>query len=77
MPPGVLFSIEATRTYFAVRNYWRGFFAAICGTIFYKGLSQIYLGIGTSSLALNGGVCLSDRDSAAPYGRDVFVTDVS
>ncbi|KAF0295163.1 Chloride channel protein 2 [Amphibalanus amphitrite] len=42
---GVLFSIEATRTYFAVRNYWRGFFAAVCGTVFYKGLSQMYLGI--------------------------------
>uniref|UniRef100_A0A670ZPN6 Chloride voltage-gated channel 1 n=1 Tax=Pseudonaja textilis TaxID=8673 RepID=A0A670ZPN6_PSETE len=25
---GVLFSIEVTSTYFAVRNYWRGFFAA-------------------------------------------------
>lgn len=24
---GVLFSIEATSVYFAVRNYWRGFFA--------------------------------------------------
>lgn len=27
-PIGVLFSIEVTSTYFAVRNYWRGFFAA-------------------------------------------------
>lgn len=26
---GVLFSIEVTTTYFAVRNYWRGFFAAV------------------------------------------------
>lgn len=25
---GVLFSIEVTTTYFAVRNYWRGFFGA-------------------------------------------------
>ena len=25
---GVLFSIEVTAVYFAVRNYWRGFFAA-------------------------------------------------
>ncbi|CAG9861446.1 unnamed protein product [Phyllotreta striolata] len=28
---GVLFSIEVTTVYFAVRNYWRGFFAAVCG----------------------------------------------
>ncbi|PAV84179.1 hypothetical protein WR25_17178 [Diploscapter pachys] len=27
---GVLFSVEVTTLYFAVRNYWRGFFAAIC-----------------------------------------------
>uniref|UniRef100_A0A914CU91 Uncharacterized protein n=1 Tax=Acrobeloides nanus TaxID=290746 RepID=A0A914CU91_9BILA len=25
---GVLFSIEVTSVYFAIRNYWRGFFAA-------------------------------------------------
>uniref|UniRef100_A0A915PI94 Chloride channel protein n=1 Tax=Setaria digitata TaxID=48799 RepID=A0A915PI94_9BILA len=28
---GVLFSIEVTTAYFAVRDYWRGFFAAACG----------------------------------------------
>ncbi|XP_030374554.1 chloride channel protein 2-like isoform X2 [Scaptodrosophila lebanonensis] len=28
---GVLFSIEVTTTYFAVRNYWRGFFACVVG----------------------------------------------
>lgn len=27
---GVLFSVEVTSVYFAVRNYWRGFFAASC-----------------------------------------------
>ncbi|GMS83658.1 hypothetical protein PENTCL1PPCAC_5833 [Pristionchus entomophagus] len=27
---GVLFSIEVTSVFFAVRNYWRGFFAAAC-----------------------------------------------
>ncbi|GMR52010.1 hypothetical protein PMAYCL1PPCAC_22205, partial [Pristionchus mayeri] len=27
---GVLFSIEVTSVFFAVRNYWRGFFAAVC-----------------------------------------------
>ena len=36
---GVLFSIEVTSVYFAVRNYWRGFFAAVCGAVvFRKGL---------------------------------------
>ena len=30
---GVLFSIEVTSVYFAVRNYWRGFFAAIIGAL--------------------------------------------
>ncbi|GMT14339.1 hypothetical protein PFISCL1PPCAC_5636 [Pristionchus fissidentatus] len=29
---GVLFSIEVTSVFFAVRNYWRGFFAAACAT---------------------------------------------
>lgn len=33
---GVLFSIEATATYFAVRNYWRGFYSAICGAIMFR-----------------------------------------
>lgn len=33
---GVLFSIEVTTTYFAVRNYWRGFFAAVCGATIFR-----------------------------------------
>jgi len=33
---GVLFSIEVTTTYFAVRNYWRGFFGAVCGATFFR-----------------------------------------
>ncbi|XP_068155982.1 chloride channel protein 2 isoform X3 [Drosophila tropicalis] len=33
---GVLFSIEVTTTYFAVRNYWRGFFAAVCGATVFR-----------------------------------------
>ena len=37
--PGVLFSIEVTATYFAVRNYWRGFFAAVCGAFMFRLLS--------------------------------------
>ncbi|XP_063683426.1 chloride channel protein 2-like isoform X2 [Bolinopsis microptera] len=33
---GVLFSIEVTSTYFAVRNYWRGFFTAVCGSFVFR-----------------------------------------
>ncbi|KAK5982073.1 Chloride channel protein 2 [Trichostrongylus colubriformis] len=33
---GVLFSIEVTSAYFAVRNYWRGFFAAICAATTFR-----------------------------------------
>ncbi|KAL5015355.1 hypothetical protein ScPMuIL_009625 [Solemya velum] len=33
---GVLFSIEVTATYFAVRNYWRGFFSAVCGAVTFR-----------------------------------------
>ncbi|XP_020278423.1 chloride channel protein 2 isoform X2 [Pseudomyrmex gracilis] len=33
---GVLFSIEVTTVYFAVRNYWRGFFTAVCGATMFR-----------------------------------------
>ncbi|XP_043513005.1 chloride channel protein 2 isoform X3 [Frieseomelitta varia] len=33
---GVLFSIEVTTVYFAVRNYWRGFFSAVCGATMFR-----------------------------------------
>merc|ERR1719210_1109315 len=36
---GVLFSIEVTSVYFAVRNYWRGFFAAVIAGIVFRLLS--------------------------------------
>ena len=38
---GVLFSIEVTATYFAVRNYWRGFFGAVCGAFLFR-LSAVW-----------------------------------
>lgn len=38
---GVLFSIEVTATYFAVRNYWRGFFAAVCGALMFRLLAVL------------------------------------
>ncbi|XP_074040504.1 chloride channel protein 2 isoform X2 [Leptinotarsa decemlineata] len=33
---GVLFSVEITTAYYAVRNYWRGFFAAVWGATTYR-----------------------------------------
>ncbi|BFZ23084.1 hypothetical protein BsWGS_26123 [Bradybaena similaris] len=39
---GVLFSIEVTATYFAVRNYWRGFFSAACGALVFRLLAFWY-----------------------------------
>ncbi|KAM9299542.1 chloride channel protein ClC-Kb [Gastrophryne carolinensis] len=33
---GVLFSIEVMSSHFAVRNYWRGFFAATCGAFMFR-----------------------------------------
>uniref|UniRef100_A0A8B9KW13 Chloride channel, voltage-sensitive 1b n=1 Tax=Astyanax mexicanus TaxID=7994 RepID=A0A8B9KW13_ASTMX len=40
LPPArVLFSIEVTSTYFAVRNYWRGYFAATFSAFIFRVLS--------------------------------------
>ncbi|KTG41325.1 hypothetical protein cypCar_00021152 [Cyprinus carpio] len=36
---GVLFSIEVTSTFFAVRNYWRGFFAATFSAFIFRVLA--------------------------------------
>lgn len=33
---GVLFSIEVTTVFFAVRNYWRGFFSACCAATVWR-----------------------------------------
>ncbi|XP_063841828.1 chloride channel protein 2-like isoform X3 [Scylla paramamosain] len=44
---GVLFSIEVTTVYFAVRNYWRGFFAAVVGAMFYRLMSVWFMGAQT------------------------------
>ncbi|CAG7785203.1 unnamed protein product [Allacma fusca] len=41
---GVLMSIEVTAVYFAVRNYWRGFFAAACGATFFRLLAVWFQG---------------------------------
>lgn len=33
---GVLFSLEVTTAYFAIRNYWRGFYSAVCGAVVFR-----------------------------------------
>lgn len=49
-PPGVLFSIEVTSTYFAVRNYWRGYFAATFSAFIFRVLSVFNKDAGTNVL---------------------------
>lgn len=44
---GVLFSIEVTTVYFAVRNYWRGFFAAVCGATIFRLMAVWFEGADT------------------------------
>lgn len=39
---GVLMSIEVTTAYFAVRNYWRGFFAAVSGATVFRLLAVLF-----------------------------------
>lgn len=43
----VLFSIEVTTTYFAVRNYWRGFFGCVVGASAVRLLSVWFQGADT------------------------------
>lgn len=40
---GVLFSIEVTSVYFAIRNYWRGFFSAVFGALMYRLMVSFFL----------------------------------
>ena len=54
---GVLFSIEVTATYFAVRNYWRGFYAAVCGALVFRLLAVLNKEEGV--LLINIYLCLS------------------
>ncbi|NWH16377.1 CLCKB protein, partial [Grus americana] len=39
---GVLFSIEVMSSHFAVRDYWRGFFAATCGAFMFRLLAHFW-----------------------------------
>ncbi|KAM9111632.1 LOW QUALITY PROTEIN: chloride channel protein ClC-Kb-like [Pangshura tecta] len=39
---GVLFSVEATGTHFALRDYWRGFFSATCAALSFRLLPLLH-----------------------------------
>lgn len=52
--PGVLFSIEVTSTFFAVRNYWRGFFAATFSAFIFRVLAVWNKDEGTSRVVGGG-----------------------
>uniref|UniRef100_A0A1I7SRN0 Chloride channel protein n=1 Tax=Bursaphelenchus xylophilus TaxID=6326 RepID=A0A1I7SRN0_BURXY len=47
---GVLFSIEVTSVYFAVRNYWRGFFAAACAATVFR-LAKVFISLDDGLIA--------------------------
>ncbi|NXQ25700.1 CLCKB protein, partial [Alaudala cheleensis] len=48
---GVLFSIEVMSSHFAVRDYWRGFFAATCGAFMFRLLAVFNNEQGTAGQA--------------------------
>uniref|UniRef100_A0A8D0FG36 Chloride channel protein n=1 Tax=Strix occidentalis caurina TaxID=311401 RepID=A0A8D0FG36_STROC len=50
--PWVLFSIEVMSSHFAVRDYWRGFFAATCGAFMFR-----LLAVFNSEQGKAGAVC--------------------
>lgn len=64
--PGVLFSIEVMSPHFAVRDYWRGFFAASCGAFMFRLLAVFNSEQGKAGRA---GCAPS---SPLPSPRDIF-----
>ncbi|CAI4226401.1 unnamed protein product [Auanema sp. JU1783] len=75
---GVLFSIEVTSVYFAVRDYWRGFFAATwSATVFalLRLISKAKLESDTFDLSFEAHyqTYFPEKDSFRPYELPVFV----
>uniref|UniRef100_A0AC34QAI3 Chloride channel protein n=1 Tax=Panagrolaimus sp. JU765 TaxID=591449 RepID=A0AC34QAI3_9BILA len=66
---GVLFSIEVTSVYFAVRNYWRAFFAATCAAAVFRLLRYF-----TSEFVTVVAFCQTTfvRDSFLPTELPIF-----
>ena len=54
---GVLFSIEVTATYFAVQNYWRGFYSAVCGAFVFRLLAILLKDEGNVLICLSLSLC--------------------
>ncbi|VDO36834.1 unnamed protein product [Haemonchus placei] len=69
---GVLFSIEVTSAYFAVRNYWRGFFAATCSATLFSVLRGLLRGTGNNRSAWSD---LLDLSMEAHYQTTFTITD--
>lgn len=67
-PPGVLFSIEVTSTYFAVRNYWRGYFAATFSAFIFRVLS-----VWNKDAGENSSRCTFDIENTAALARYCYV----
>lgn len=68
--PGVLFSIEVTSTFFAVRNYWRGFFAATFSAFIFRVLAVWNKDEGTSNRVGGTGVLLHSPANPCHPPRD-------
>ncbi|KAK6013027.1 hypothetical protein OSTOST_21723, partial [Ostertagia ostertagi] len=69
---GVLFSIEVTAAYFAIRNYWRGFFAATCSATLFSVLRGIRKGAGSNSSAWTD---ILEMSMEAHYQTNFTITD--
>jgi H+/Cl- antiporter ClcA len=61
---GVLFSIEATSTYYPIRNYWYAFIAALVGTVTFKVLSNLIFGNALLAPFIEASFESSDNDLA-------------
>ncbi|KAF1554725.1 Chloride channel protein ClC-Kb, partial [Eudyptes schlegeli] len=73
---GVLFSIEVMSSHFAVRDYWRGFFAATCGAFMFRLLAVFNSEQGKAGWAgcapppyPPGGVCVAFLGCPPPNPR--------
>ncbi|ETN76832.1 chloride transporter, ClC family [Necator americanus] len=76
---GVLFSIEVTAVYFAVRSYWRGFFAATCSATLFSVL-RVALSVGAhyqTTFSLTNAFTSSELIFVAAIGWLVYPAVVS
>ena len=62
---GVLFSIEATSSFYQTQNYWKGFYCAVCGAFVFQELGFLS---STSRDAANVASLFQTNFEALPYG---------